>query len=32
MCDNSTKFPEYTSNTGSDVDPLKTSNNTTWLL
>tara|TARA_R110001592_G_scaffold181428_1_gene424216 strand:- start:214 stop:714 length:501 start_codon:yes stop_codon:yes gene_type:complete len=32
MCDNSTKFPEYTSNTGSDIDPLKTSNNTTWLL
>ena len=32
ICDNSTLFPEYLTNTGSDVDPIKTANNTTWLL
>ena len=32
MCFNSTKFPEYTSNTDSDIRPDKDSNSSTWVL
>ena len=29
---NSTKFPEYTSNSGSDISPDKDSNSSSWVL
>jgi len=29
---NSTKFPEYTSNSGSDISPHKDSNSSSWVL
>tara|TARA_R110002096_G_scaffold57083_3_gene145082 strand:- start:1345 stop:1845 length:501 start_codon:yes stop_codon:yes gene_type:complete len=32
MCFNSTKFPEYLSNTDSDIRPDKDSNSSTWVL
>jgi len=32
MCDNSNLFPEYLDNSGSDVDPAKSTNPTNWLL
>ena len=32
MCFNSTKFPEYTSNTDSDVYPDKDVNSSNWVL
>ena len=32
MCYNSTKFPEYTSNSGSDIYPDKDSDSSSWVL
>ena len=32
MCENSGDYPEYTSNTGSDVKPTKKSNFSGWVL
>ena len=32
MCYNSTKFPEYTTNSGSDVYPDKDSDSSSWVL
>ena len=32
MCYNSTKFPEYTNNSGSDIYPDKDSDSSSWVL
>ena len=32
MCENSSDYPEYTSNTGADMNPDKTTNFTGWVL
>ena len=32
MCDNSSLFPEYSTNTGSDVTPINTTNFSGWVL
>lgn len=32
LCENNTSFPEYSTNTGDDIDPNKETNPTNWVL
>ena len=32
ICDNSSTFPEYNTNTGSDMSPNESTNFTGWIL
>lgn len=32
LCENNTLFPEYSTNTGDDIDPNKETNPTNWVL